>query len=419
VDAALVHSRENEVKPVVVHKYGGSSVADISKIQAVARHVVDCARGGRGVVVVVSAMGKTTDVLLDMARQIDPEPSRRELDMLLSVGERISMALLTMAINKLGQQAISFTGSQSGILTTDSHSNARIIEVRPFRIQDELARGRIVIVAGYQGASYKREITTLGRGGSDTTAIALAAALDAECVEIYSDVDGVYSADPAVVPDAYRLDEVDIDQMMLLSKSGARILAGDALEFARRRNIAIYAKASRDPGSPGTVIRKNPCPADREFTAVAGKKDVTCVQVKWNGAGADGLDPFKCLDALGSQAVMPFMSHVCLEGEEGATFLYSQENLHARTAFEGLVEDWGEAEVVCRDDIGTVTLVGSEITENRETHRRISSFLEEHRGLIRQVFFAPLAVTMLVRVDDVDNLVRHAHQLFLAGTGEQ
>lgn len=401
------------MKPVVVHKYGGSSVADIDRIRRVARQVTDCATEGNGVVVVVSAMGKTTDVLLQMARELANDPSSRELDMLLTVGERITMSLLSIAIQDLGHEAISFTGSQSGILTTASHSNARIIEVRPFRIQDELARGRIVIVAGFQGVSYKREITTLGRGGSDTTAIALAAALEAERVEIYSDVDGVYSADPRVVDDAYRLDEVEIDEMMFLSKSGARVLAGDALEYARRKDIAVYAKSTASPDSPGTIIRRNPVVDDRQFTAVAGKKDVIYVQFRGGIDVAGSPEVFECLNAVGSQSVLPFMSHVSLQGHAGATFLYSAENLHERNAFEEKVKARFGDRIEMRDDIGTVTLVGSGIAEEPESHARITAFLEEHADLISQVFFAPLGVTMLVQASDVDHLVQDTHELFL------
>ena len=402
------------MKPVVVHKYGGSSVADIDKIRAVAQHVVDTASSGFGVVAVVSAMGKTTDVLLQLARQIDPEPSRRELDMLLTVGERVTMALLSMAINRMGHDAISFTGSQCGIITTDSHSNARIIEVRPFRIQDELARGRIVIVAGYQGASYKREITTLGRGGSDTTAIALAAALDAERVEVFSDVDGVYSADPAVVENAFRLDEIDTDEMMLLSKSGAKVLAADALEYARKKNIAIYAKAAAEPGGSGTVIRKDAEGRnDRQFSAVTGKKEVVCVRFAQPPGGNGRAGLIECLSAIGEEQVMPFMSHLSLQGTMGATFLFSTENLVEPQAFEDRVrERFGEA-VEYRTDIGTVTLVGAGIAEEARSHARIAAFLEEHRELILQVFFSPLAATMLVKATDVDHLVRDTHELFL------
>ena len=210
--------------PIVVQKYGGSSVADVQKMQKVADRVASTKATGKDVVVVVSAMGDTTDDLLALAKQVCESPARRELDMLLSAGERISMALLSMALNARGMPAVSFTGSQSGIVTNDAHTNARIVEVRPFRVQDELAQGKVVIVAGYQGVSYRRDITTLGRGGSDTTAVALAAALEADC-EIYSDVEGVYTADPRVVPEARRLAELSYEEMQELAESGAQVPA--------------------------------------------------------------------------------------------------------------------------------------------------------------------------------------------------
>src|SRR5499427_7542639 len=207
---------------IVVQKYGGSSVADADKIKLVAKRIARTKAAGKKVVVVVSAMGKTTNQLIEKARSISESPSRRELDMLLTCGEREAMSLLSMALLEEGLEAISFTGSQAGILTNDRHSGARIIEVRPVRIEDELERDRVVIVAGFQGMSYKREITTLGRGGSDTTAVALAAALAAEYCEICSDVDGVYSADPRVVPEARRLDEISYDEMQELAEHGAK-----------------------------------------------------------------------------------------------------------------------------------------------------------------------------------------------------
>ena len=206
-------------------------------------------------VVVVSAMGDSTDELLEMARELSGTPSRRELDMLLSVGERISMALLSIAIQERGHEAVSLTGSQCGIITTQNHSNARIMDVRPFRVQDELKQGKIVIVAGYQGSSYRREVTTLGRGGSDTTAVALAAALQAEACEIYSDVEGVYSADPRVVLSATQLLDLSHDEMLEMARSGARVLNEQAVEFARRSKIALYAKKTHDAQTSGTVIR--------------------------------------------------------------------------------------------------------------------------------------------------------------------
>ncbi|WP_204354971.1 aspartate kinase [Bradymonas sediminis] len=240
---------------ILVQKFGGSSLSDLERVRAVADKVVRTRNAGHDVVVVVSAMGDSTDELLDMARELAANPSRRELDMLLSVGERISMALLSIAIQERGHEAVSLTGSQCGIITTDTHSNARIMDVRPFRVQDELARGRIVIVAGYQGSSYRREVTTLGRGGSDTTAVALAAALGAEACEIYSDVDGVYSADPRVVFSARQLIELDHEEMIEMARSGAKVLNEQAVKFAMLSKIALYARKTDSPESVGTVVR--------------------------------------------------------------------------------------------------------------------------------------------------------------------
>src|SRR6202162_130242 len=245
---------------IIVQKYGGSSVADPTKLKRVAERVMQTRTSGHDVVVVVSAMGDTTDERLAPAKQASPNPDRRELDMLLTAGERISMALLSIAIRELGGEAISFTGSQSGIITNDRHVDARIIEVRPYRVQDELARGRIVVIAGYQGVSYRREVTTLGRGGSDTTAVAMAAALGAEYCEICSDVDGVYTADPRVVTDARRIPALSYEETQELAESGARVLNAQAVEFAKDRGIAIYARSTTsplpgaDPTADGTVV---------------------------------------------------------------------------------------------------------------------------------------------------------------------
>src|ERR1700731_2007446 len=249
---------------IVVQKYGGSSVADASKLRQVAERVMRTRAQGHDVVVVVSAMGDTTDDLLGLAKQISANPDRRELDMLLSAGERIAMAVVSMAIRELGGDAISFTGSQSGIITNDRHVDARIIEGRPFRVQDELARHKIVVIAGYQGVSYRREVTTLGRGGSDTTAVAMAAALGAEYCEICSDVDGVYTADPRVVSAATRIGRLSYEETQELAESGARVLNAQAVEFAKEKGIAIYARETAgplpgpDPSQDGPVVRKSP-----------------------------------------------------------------------------------------------------------------------------------------------------------------
>jgi aspartate kinase len=269
---------------IVVQKFGGSSLADLEKLGRVADIVTRTRQAGHALVVVVSAMGKTTDGLLALARDAarvpgasaaPAEPPRRELDMLVSTGERVSMALLSIAIRARGGDAVSLTGSQSGIITNDRHFDARIIEVRPFRVEDELARGRIVIVAGYQGMSYRREITTLGRGGSDTTAVALAAALGAERCEIYSDVDGVYTADPRSVPDALHLPELDYETMQEMAECGAKVLNAQAVEWARRTGVVIHARRTGDFAEGGSGLETrvlHHAAALRPFTVVGDKR---------------------------------------------------------------------------------------------------------------------------------------------------
>jgi aspartate kinase len=243
----------------IVQKYGGSSVKDIEAIHRVARRVALAREEGHQVVVVVSAMGNTTNELMELARSVSPTPGRRELDMLVSVGERISMTLLSMAMAELGHPARSFTGSQSGIITDESHANAQVVAVRPHRIQEALRAGEIAIVAGFQGVSRDREVTTLGRGGSDTTAVALAAALGADWCEICSDVDGVYTADPRTVPDALRLDTMSLEEALALGRAGARILHDSAIAFAQREGIELLASATAGL-EPGTRIQVDPLP---------------------------------------------------------------------------------------------------------------------------------------------------------------
>src|SRR6478736_2951117 len=313
---------------VVVQKYGGSSVADVTKLRRVADRVIRTKQAGHDVVVVVSAMGDTTDELLGLAKQVSTSPDRRELDMLLSAGERISMALLSMALRELGGDAISFTGSQSGIITNDRHVDARIVEVRPFRVQDELARGRIVVVAGYQGVSYRREVTTLGRGGSDTTAVALAAALGAEWCEICSDVDGVYTADPRVVPAAQRIGTLSYEETQELAEAGAKVLNAQAVEFAKEKGIAIYARATAsplpgpDPSSDGTVVRRHAPRMPGTVAGVASERDILLLQA--------ARDPMRVVEVMDECGVSGKQLHVAALGVpgDGATLVISRENLH-------------------------------------------------------------------------------------------
>jgi uridylate kinase len=273
--------------PIVVQKYGGSSVADVDALRRVAAAVVQRRRTGHAMVVVVSAMGNTTDALLSQAHALCDAPPRRELDMLVTAGERVSMALLSIAIASCGAAAISFTGSQSGIITSSQHQGARIVEVRPQRVLEALAAGRIVICAGYQGVSLQREVTTLGRGGSDTTAVALAAALQASVCEIFSDVDGVYSADPRLCAQAQLLPRLSYAQMRTMATAGAQVLCEEAVLFAQRAGITLVARRTGDVSGRHTQV--GPL-ADAEAGASMDGDTGTSMSANMSAAAGTGTD---------------------------------------------------------------------------------------------------------------------------------
>lgn len=270
---------------LVVRKYGGTSLEGRDRIMDVARRVAELRRSGDDVVVVVSARGGTTDLLLEEARAISPAPAQRELDMLMTAGERISMSLLAIALNAIGCPAISFTGSQVGIITDTRHTEARILEVRPHRVRRELERGYVVVVGGFQGVSTAKEVTTLGRGGSDTTAVALAAALGAERCEILTDVDAVYTADPRRVPGARPVAELSYEDMAELARFGATVLKEEAVRFAERNGIALRIGAS-DREIPGTIVLENPDCGRDDVTAVTATKRAALVTADGPGPGA-------------------------------------------------------------------------------------------------------------------------------------
>lgn len=380
---------------IVVQKYGGSSVADADRIKRVAARIAATRESGKQVVVVVSAMGKTTDDLMQKARDISPAPSRRELDMLLTCGERVSMALLSMAVQERGYEAISLTGSQSGIITNDRHSGARIMDVRPFRVQDELERGKVVIVAGFQGVSYKREITTLGRGGSDTTAVALAAALGAEYCEICSDVDGVYTADPRVVEAAELLQAISHDEMLELSAHGAKVLHAQAVEFARRSRIALYARATAKNGG-GTRID------------IAGAGDGTV-------AGVTGQQPLvrvRCQELAPALSVLADASvslfHVSAGGDGPAELWFALDD----------VPDWADVRARLRqalgadaitDDLGAVTAVGLGLGASAGTASKVIALARELSCTVHGVDASPLRLTIFCAQADVEQLVVGMH----------
>jgi aspartate kinase len=393
---------------VVVQKYGGSSVADVGKLQQVAQRVMRTRQQGHDVVVVVSAMGDTTDELLAMAKKVSPNPPRRELDMLLSAGERISMALLSMAIRELGGDAISFTGSQSGIITNDRHIDARIIEVRPFRVQDELARGRIVVIAGFQGVSYKKEVTTLGRGGSDTTAVAMAAALDAEFCEICSDVDGVYTADPRVVPAARRIATMSYEETQEMAEAGARVLNAQAVEFAKEKGIAIYARATGgplpgpDPSSDGTVVRKSPPRLPGTVVGVASEKDV--LMLDYQGPAQE------LLSLLDERSVAGKQLHIAGDRTHLAI---SRENLHDEAHVrEALRTRLGDRAALV-DGLAAVSVIGAGITSSYANVRAGSEVLAGVGATPQGVATSSFRITWMVPNARTERAVGALHARFI------
>lgn len=403
---------------IIVQKYGGSSVADIERLQRVAAKVVATRAAGHDVVVIVSAMGKTTDNLLALARDAarvagaptdrPSEPPKRELDMLVSTGERTSMALLSIAIHALGHEAISFTGSQVGIITNDRHFDARIIEVRPHRIEDELARGKIVIVAGYQGMSYRREITTLGRGGSDTTAVALAAALNAERCEIYSDVDGVYTADPRVVPDATLLPELDAATLQEMAECGAKVVNAQAVEWARKAKIAIHARSTADAWERGgsfrqTVVREDA--VTNNARAVVGESNLVVGHL----LGQASL-MHKLADCAAREAI-PLKD---LSYRSGVTsFVISRLN----------VPDWGRAKaallhdlpgVTLEEDAAAVSVVGDGLSTTGEPLARFLGALEGAGIEPTGVYATPLRLTATVAPSKLADAQKSVHAALIA-----
>jgi aspartate kinase len=393
---------------VVVQKYGGSSVADVQKLRKVAERVMATRKLGHDVVVVVSAMGDTTDDLLTLAKKVSANPDRRELDMLLSAGERISMALLSMAIRERGGDAISFTGSQSGIITNDRHVDARIIEVRPFRVQDELARGKVVVIAGYQGVSYKKEVTTLGRGGSDTTAVAMAAALDAEYCEICSDVDGVYSADPRVVSDARRIGTLSYEETQEMAEAGAKVLNAQAVEFAKEKGIAIYARATEgplpgpDPSSDGTVVRRSPPRMPGTVVGVASERDI----VMLDGSGPPG----DLLAVLADRSVAGKQLHVF---GDRTTVAVSRENLHDEDRLRAALSSKLGNRARLVDGLAAVSVVGAGINATYDNVRAGMDTLAALGVTPEGIATSSFRITWMIPGDRTKDVVRALHARFI------
>ncbi len=410
----------------VVQKFGGSSVADAASIKRVARRIVDTAKRGAQVVVVISAMGDTTDELLDLANQVSPRPRPRELDMLLTAGERMSAALLAMAINDLDADARSFTGSQAGVITTGTHGDARIIDITPGRIVSALDEGDIVIVAGFQGVSQTtKDITTLGRGASDTTAVALAAALKADYCEIYSDVDGVFTADPRIVPSARQIPEISYEEMLEMAASGAKILHLRCVEYARRESVPVHVRSSFSD-KPGTWVKdmeqqEGKAMEQPLITGVAHDRSeakITVVGVPDRVGEAAAV--FTAVADAGVNVDMIVQNASISDDSTAISFtLPMADKLKALDALAGARGKIGFSDIVYNDHIGKVSIVGVGMRSHPGVTARFFTALAAEGINIEMISTSEIRISVVVASEDVDRAVRAAHTAFgLDGSGE-
>ncbi|MGE5499599.1 MAG: aspartate kinase [Syntrophothermus sp.] len=399
----------------IVQKYGGSSVADTEKIKKIAKLIAETKSAGYDVAVVVSAMSKTTDNLLELAGSISPSPPKRELDMLLSTGERTTMALLCMALHELGVDSVSLTGSQSGIITNERHNDARVIEIRPFRVQDELAKGKVVVVGGFQGVSYKRDITTLGRGGSDTTAVALAAALDAERCEIYSDVDGVYSADPSVVKEARHLPEISYQMMQEMSLAGAKVLNAQAVEFAKEAKIAIYARSTFSPGKE-TIVRKLAPGLTKGIKAVVSEKNIA--RIKISAANSSPLLK-KVMQFLTERDIMikelNYYNNSDGKDQSSLSFVISKGNVYGWDKIRHDISELEPGSVSIEEGLGALSLIGEGMGNDAEVISETIKMLDSSNIEIFGTVTTSFRISFLVRSAKVEESVRLCHNKWIEG----
>jgi aspartate kinase len=398
---------------IVVQKYGGTSVGDADRIRNVAKRVVSTAEAGNQVVVVVSAMGHTTDELVSMAHQISPVPPAREFDMLLSSGERISMALLSMAIIELGHDAVSFTGSQAGIVTDTSHTRARILEVRATRIVEALEAGKIVIVAGFQGVSTAKDVTTLGRGGSDTTATAIAAALKADTCEIYTDVDGVYTADPRVVPDARKLHVVSYEEMLEMAANGARVLQLRSVEYARNYGVVIHCRSSFGY-EKGTFVQEEDERMEKAIiSGVVHDTSEAMVRIR-RVPDTPGIAA-RIFGGLADEGINVDMivQNISEDGRTDVSFTMSEDDLgRSRTTIEHITTQIGAEGFTADADIGKVSLVGAGMRSHPGVAAGMFQSLAEAGINLEMISTSSIRISCVVRAKDVERAVRAIHTRF-------
>ena len=405
---------------LIVQKYGGSSVADAEGLKRVANRIVATKRAGHQVVVVVSAMGDTTDELIDLANQVSPLPNGRELDMLLTAGERISMALLAMAIGNLGNEARSFTGSQAGVITTSAHGRARIIDVTPSRITEALKEGAIAIVAGFQGISQDtNDVTTLGRGGSDTTAVALAAALDADVCEIYTDVDGIFSADPRVVPAAKKLKTVTYDEMLELAASGAKVLHLRCVEYARRYDMPIHVRSSFSNNEGTWVVKDHPeGGTDMEQAIIAGiahdksEAKITVVGVPdRTGTAARIFQAIADAD-INIDMIVQNVSAAATGLTDISFTLPKTEGASATAILQRIQGEIGFQSIQYDDQIGKLSLIGAGMRSHPGVTATFFACLADAGVNIEMISTSEIRISIVCRATDLDNGVRAAHTAF-------
>jgi aspartate kinase len=398
---------------VIVQKYGGSSVADAARIKGVAARVVRAAAVGQQVCVVVSAMGDSTDGLLDLAAQISAVPQARELDMLLSAGERISMALLSMAIMDMGRDSISFTGSQAGIVTDTSHGRARIVDVRARRVLEALDQGKIAIVAGFQGVSTEFDVTTLGRGGSDTTAVALAAALGADACEIYTDVEGVFSADPRIVPDARKLHMVSYEEMLEMSAAGSKVLMLRAVEYARNHGVLIHVRSSFSEND-GTWIREED--ERMEQAIISGiAHDASEAKVSVLGVPDRPGIAAHLLRPLANEGVNIDMivQNASADGRTDIFFTLPKEDLARAESLLRVVTKEVQADgFQTETDIAKVSLIGAGMKSHPGVAVDMFEALAEENINIEIISTSSIRISCVIRASDVERAVRAIHTRF-------
>ena len=396
-----------------MQKFGGTSVGDADRIRAVSDHVARSRRNGDDVLVVVSAMGKTTDDLLRLAAEVSSRPPPRELDMLLTAGERVSMALLVMALADLEVDAVSFTGSQAGIITDSTHTKATIIEVRADRLREALKAGRVPVVAGFQGVSIDRDVTTLGRGGSDTTAVAMAAALGADACEIYTDVSGVFSADPRIVPDARRLSRISFDEMLDIAASGGRVLSLRAVEFARNHHVPLHVRSSFT-WEPGTwVVEEDDSMEQPVVTAVT--HDTSEAKVTVTGVPDRPKVAAQLFRALADRMVNvdTIVQNTSVHGTTDISFTVPKVDLAASMAIvEELAPVIGAGEVLSDDGIAKVSLVGAGMRSHPGVSATMFETLGEAGINIEMISTSSIRVSCVVRADRVEESVRILHDAF-------